>query len=324
MSKTARPTIAPRARPTMAPRARPTMAHRAEALAVRAMLWLFRRLSLEAASRLGGWVARRAGPLIPVSKVGHRNLMLAMPELSAARRREIIAETWENLGRTAAELARIGDLHQTASGPGYIVTGWEENVAPAIAGGGPAIFFTAHLGNWEIIPAAAFSRGVDLGFLYRAASNPLVDDIILRLREANFGRKMAMFPKGGSGARGAYKFMAQGGRLAILVDQKLDNGISVPLFGREAMTAPSMAVFAMKFRCPVLPVHVVRIGPARLQVICDPPMEIADTGDKDADVRTMTEAMNRTLERWIRAAPGDWLWLHRRWPKPLYTTGRKN
>jgi KDO2-lipid IV(A) lauroyltransferase len=295
-----------------------SLAYRAEALLVRACLRGLRLLRPASASWLAGSVARLIGPLIPVSRIADINLRLAMPELDAAQRKKIVADVWQNLGSTAAELIRIGDLHQTASGPGYIVTGWEEHVAPALARGGPAIFFTGHIGNWEIIPPAAFSRGVDIGFMYRAASNPLVNDQILALREANFRRKVIMFPKGGLGARQAYAHMMRGGHLGMLVDQKLDNGAAIPLFGHKAMTATALASFAIKFKCPVLPVHVVRIGPARLQIICDAPMAIPDTGNKDADVLSMTADMNRILERWIREKPGAWLWLHKRWPREIY------
>jgi KDO2-lipid IV(A) lauroyltransferase len=294
----------------------PPFAHKAEAAVVKFCLGIFRRLPPATASRLGGGLARILGPLIPVSKVADANLIAAMPELTRAQRKATIKDVWENLGSTVAELACIGDLHETAAGPGYVMTGWEENFAPALAQGGPAIFFTGHIGNWEIIPPAAYARGADIGFMYRAASNTLVDSMILRLRESNFGRKVLMFPKGAAGARQAYGHLMRGNHLGLLVDQKLDNGIAAPLFGRPAMTAPAMASFALRFKCPVLPVHVVRIGPARLHIICDPPMQLPDTGDKEQDVLTMTTAMNQILERWIREKPGAWLWLHRRWPKP--------
>jgi KDO2-lipid IV(A) lauroyltransferase len=291
------------------------LAHKAEAALVRAALAIFRALPPATASRLGGGVARSIGPLIPVSKIADRNLQAAMPELDAAARKKIVAEVWENLGSTVAELAQIGHLHETASGPGYHITGWEEHVAPALAKGGRTLIFTGHIGNWEIIPPAFYARGLDIGFMYRAASNSLVNDIILRLREANFGRKVYMFPKGGSGARQAYAHLARGQSLGLLMDQKLDNGIAVPFFGRPAMTGPALASFALKFKCPVLPVHVVREGPARLHVICEAPMTLPESGDKERDVLAMTTEMNNILERWIRETPGAWLWLHRRWPK---------
>jgi len=298
--------------------AKPSLGHRAEAAIAGACLALFRALPPAVAAGLAGGIARGIGPLIPVSRVADKNLRMAMPEISAAERRDIIAATWENLGRTTAELAHIGALHETPSGPGYEVRGWEENVAPALGQGGPSIFFTGHIANWEIIPPAAFARGVDIGFMYRAASNPLVDEMILKLREANFNRKVTMFAKGGAGARAAYAHMMRGGHLGMLVDQKLDNGISAPLFGIPAMTAPALASFALKFRCPVFPVHVIRIAPARLQVIFDPPLLLPNTGNKEADTLSLTTLMNQTLEGWIRETPGAWLWLHRRWPKALY------
>src|SRR3984957_17182207 len=92
-------------------------ARRAEAWVVRPRLGLFRLLPPAAASKLGGGVARAIGPLIPVSKIADKNLRTAMPELNAAERRDIISQVWENLGCTVGELARIGDLHETASGP---------------------------------------------------------------------------------------------------------------------------------------------------------------------------------------------------------------
>jgi KDO2-lipid IV(A) lauroyltransferase len=294
--------------------ATPKFSHRAEALLVRAVLALFRALPPAAASNLGGGVARVVGPLIPTSKTADKNLRAAMPELDEAARRRIIRDVWDNLGRTVAELVHLGGLRETASGPGYYVTGWE-HVTNAVKDGGPSIAFTGHIGNWEIIPPAAFNHGIDIGFMYRAASNPLVDDIILRLRESNFGRKVTMFPKGAIGARQAYAHIARKGHLGMLIDQKLDNGIPAPFFGRMAMTAPALASFALKFRMPVFPVHVERVGPARLHVIFEPPVPLPESGDKEADVLALTTTTNQILERWIREKPGAWLWLHNRWPK---------
>jgi KDO2-lipid IV(A) lauroyltransferase len=291
-----------------------------EAALVWAVIKALQPFSPETASRIGGAVARAIGQIIPTSKVADKNLRLAMPELSAVERKGIIKDAWQNLGQTMAELVRIGGIKEVpleATGPGYTIIGWDKNVAPGLVNGtgGPSIFMTGHIGNWEILPVGAFAHGVDTGFMYRAASNPLVNDMILRLRETNFGREVKMFPKGAKGARAAYGHLLKGGHLGLLVDQKLDNGISAPFFGREAMTMDAMATFALKFRCPVFPVHVERVAPARLHIICEPPLPLPGTGDRQADILALTTTMNQTLERWIRAKPGAWLWLHRRWPK---------
>ncbi len=298
------------------------LAHRAEAALVWLLIRALRPLSPVTASRIGAAVAGFIGPLIPTSKTADKNLRLAMPELDAAQRRTIVKECWQNLGQTAAELvniAKIPEIAPSTPGPGYWVTGWDEHVAPALAAAratnGPMLFFTGHIGNWEILPPSAFARGVTIAYMYRAAGNPLVNDIILRLRESNFKRQIKMFAKGAAGGRGAYAHLLKGGYLGLLTDQKLDTGLSIPFFGHNAMTMDALATFALKFRCPVIPTYVERTAPARLKIICEAPFPLPNTGDKQADLIALTTTMNQTLERWIRHKPGAWLWLHRRWPK---------
>lgn len=295
-----------------------TFAHHVEAAVVRAGLALFKALPPAAASNLAGAIARTIGPWLKPSRIAEQNLAAALPTLSEADRRRIVGEVWDTMGRNAGEMVHLGALVESVSGPGFVVTGFEENWAASLATPGPSIVMTAHYGNWEVIPRILRARGINHGFIYRAAGNPLVDDIIQDIRRRNLGADVPMFAKGGTGARRAYAFMAKGGQVGMLTDQKLDNGIAVPFFGRPAMTAPAMATFALKFRCPVLPVRVLRRAPARLELICEPPMTLPDTGNREADIASLTLAMNQQLERWITAEPGAWLWLHRRWPKESY------
>lgn len=293
-------------------------AQRAEALLVRVAIGLLSALPVTLAARLGGAVAGFIGPLLSVSrKVGDANLRSALPALSAREREKIIRQVWINLGQTIAELPKLKALHEIPEGsrkPGYIMEGWEDHALPYLVPGKPAIFFTGHLANWEVMPLIAGSHGVNFGFMYRAPSNPMVDGILKKLRHAGYGGAVKMFPKGAAGGRAAYAHLSRGGVLGLLVDQKLDTGLPVPFFGRTAMTMDALASFALKFRCPVLPIHVQRLGPGRLRVVCEPPLALPQTADRPSDVMALTLEMNRTLERWIKARPGDWLWLHKRWP----------
>ncbi len=95
----------------------------------------------------------------------------------------------------------------------------------------------------------------------------------------------------------------------------MNDGISVPFFGHPAMTAPALAQFALRFNLPIIPIHLVRVAPARLRLIVDAPLQVPRTGNRTADTLAIMQAVNATLERWITADPGAWLWLHRRWPK---------
>jgi KDO2-lipid IV(A) lauroyltransferase len=290
---------------------------RAEALLARGALALLRALGPVRASNLGGAFARSVGPWLPVSRVAGINLRHAMPELDEAARRRVIRGVWDNLGRTVGELPHIAALGPAAVGPGWEFEGREILHACRDAGG-PVILFSAHIGCWEVLPRAAAVEGVRFASFYRAAGNPEVDALINGMRRAAVGEEIPFFTKGGKGARAAVAHLARGGRVGMLVDQKMNEGIEARLFGRPAMTAASGAAFALRFRCPLVPGHVVRTGPACFRIEVEPPLPFPDTGDHHADILALTQAMNDCLERWIRAWPEGWLWLHRRFPREVY------
>ena len=292
----------------------PSWRDRVQTAALRVGIRVARALGPVAASNIGGHVTRTIGPWLPVSRVAEANLRRALPELDARARRRVLLGVWENLGRTVAELPHIGSLRRTAEGPGWECED-DTELCALREHGGPAILFSGHLANWEIGLPVAASLGLAVSWFYRAASNPAADAAIQDIRREAMGAEVPMFAKGSAGAREAFAHLRRGGVLGMLVDQKLNEGLVVPFFGRPAMTTPALAQFAIRFRCPVIPVYPMRLGPARFRVICEPPMALPDTNDRTADVYALTLAMNATLERWMREQPECWLWLHRRWSK---------
>ncbi len=100
----------------------------------------------------------------------------------------------------------------------------------------------------------------------------------------------------------------------MLVDQKLNEGILVPFFGRPAMTATALALLALRFDCDVLPARVERPPGARFRLTVFPPLALPRSGDDGADVAALTTTVTAVIESWIRERPEEWLWIHRRWP----------
>jgi KDO2-lipid IV(A) lauroyltransferase len=291
-----------------------------EAGAVRALARILGALPADTASDVAGAAASAIGPLLPVSSVAQANLRAAMPELDAAARRRVVRGVWNSLGRTAGEFPHVGRLPRgSASGPGWELEG-EDIVAELARRGGPAIFFSGHIGNWEILPVAAAASGVTCASLYRGAQNAAVDALIRQIRETAAGQRLLYFRKGAKGARQTLAHLARGGYLAALVDQKMNDGIESRLFGLPAMTAPAAASLALHFRCPLVPAICRRVGPARLRLTVEPPLTLPDSTDRVRNVQDLTQTVNDVLERWIRAEPESWLWLHRRWPKTVVQT----
>src|SRR5947207_7378148 len=301
---------ATRARLTADPPRQPvSWADRFEAWGAGLLLAILGSLPLDAASALGGALARRIGPRLGVSNRARRNLHAALPQLSAAQVEAILRGMWDNLGRVAAEYPHLRRIR--VFGPGSRVeTRGLERLDQALAAGRQVILFGAHLGNWEIAALAAGQRGLDIAQIYRAANNPLIDRMIARLR----GGKSELIPKGAVASRRAVAALRRGGHVSLLADQKLNEGIAVPFFGRTAMTAPPLALWALRFDCAVLPARVERLRGARFRLTLYPPLDMPRSGDRDGDVMTIMTAVNATLEAWISERPEQWFWVHSRWP----------
>jgi Kdo2-lipid IVA lauroyltransferase/acyltransferase len=272
-------------------------------------------LPIDTASALGGALARHIGPWLGISKRARRNLSAALPELSAREIERVLRGMWDNLGRVAAEYPHLRRIRifppgVSQKGWGRVETSGIEHLDRAIAAGRPVIIFGGHLGNWEIAARAAGQYGIDVAQIYRAANNPLVDRMIARFR----GTGSEFIPKGAIASRRALAALRRGAHLTLLVDQKLNDGIPVPFFGRPAMTAPALALLALHFDCAVLPARVERLDGAHFRLTIDPPLQLPKSGERAADVATLMAAVNRTLETWIRERPEQWFWLHSRWP----------
>ena len=269
---------------------------------------LMRLLPFGVASSLGGWLASTFGPMLKPSKAARRNLKQAFPDKSEAEIEMILREVWETLGRTAFEWPLMDRL-LSGSGRRRLDIEGREHLDAALNTGKPVLFFGAHLGNWEIPPVATAVLGFTANSFYRAPNNPLLLGLFTKRKTPG-----ELIPKGAAGAKRAFTLLKKGQHLGILVDQKLNDGIAVPFFGRDAMTGTALAEFALRFDAPMVPIRCERLPGARFRLRFYPALDVTPTGERKTDVRTIMTDVNALLESWIREQPGQWLWLHKRWP----------
>jgi len=291
-----------------------TFLHWLEYVAVRALMVVFGVFGVDRASDMSGAFMRFLGPkLRALSTRGEDNLRRVFPDWDEARIREVIEDVWENLGRTAAEYAHLEKLDVVGEDPRILLEGGEK-VIKLVQTHGRAIFVSGHFANWEVTGITAHSLQLRFGVIYRALNNPLIDAFIIKKRGAVMTRRQ--IPKGMAGARPLIDLLKDGYSIALLADQKLNTGgIPVPFLGRTAMTSPAAARLAVRFGLPVIPIAAERLDGARFRVMVRDPIPFRAIGDLHKDVEALTIKINEALEREIRARPGEWLWLHRRWPK---------
>ncbi len=275
------------------------------------VMGLFRMLGLKRASDFGGWLARTIGPKIPVTRRARRNMARALPALSDAERERYIVQMWDNLGRTFAEYAHLDKFWALKPGARIEIAGIEYAEA-AIAKGKGGLFVSGHCGNWELMPRCIADKGLKGTLVYRPPNNPWVDAWISKQRRIGLPTIAA---KGADGARAIVRTLKDNAFLAVLVDQKMNEGISVPLFGRPAMTATGAPNLSLRHGSPIVPAWCERLPDQHFRVTVYPEIPFPNTGDREKDTYELALALNRFIEARVRENPANWLWLHSRWPK---------
>jgi len=284
----------------------------AEAAGFFTMIGFFALFSIDAASALGGWLGRNVFSRTSISNRARANLAAAYPQKSAVEREAIVLEMWDNLGRTIAEYAHLQKFSIHGPDARLEVTGTQYAEA-AIASGKGVIFVSGHFANWEMMPATAEQLHYECGEVYRPVNNPYIDRWLVRQRMGNGPKDQ--IAKGVQGTKRIFTMLRAGKCILLLADQKTNEGLPAPFFGRDAMTTPAPAALALKLGTVVLPASNERIGGAHFRMKIYPPVEFAATADHDRDIHELTMKITAAIEALVRERPSQWLWIHRRWPK---------
>lgn len=253
---------------------------------------------------LSGWLMSRiVAPLAGYDRRVRDNLALIVPHLPAAEVARMCREVPRNVGRTLIELYSGADFvaHVTRDplkGPGLAA------LDEAHRTGRPVILVTGHFGNYDASRAALIARGYRVGGLYRPMDNGWFNDHYVAAI-SKIGTPL--FPRGKKGLADMIRFLRAGGMLGMVIDQHMGDGARLKFFGRDALTSLSAAELALKYGALVIPTYGIR-KPDGLdfEIVIEAPIP-------EGPPEAMTQALNDSLERLVRAHMDQWFWIHRRW-----------
>ena len=293
------------------------------AQAAKAAIFILRLLPMDAALNFADRTARRLGPLFGRHRVALDNLRSAFPDKSEAEIRAIALDMWGNMARLGAEyiyLDRLFDYDPARPDTGRIVARGTD-IYERLAGEKKAhIFFTAHLGNFELIPVGAETFGLHTTALFRPPNNPYIAEYIFSTRSTAMGKLLAS-------RRGAAielaRILESGGNIGALVDQKFQYGLRTTFFGRPCETSPLLPKLARQFDCDVYPARSTRLPGNRFLLEIEEKLTLPRDAEGKVDVLATAQLMNDVVERWVREAPGQWMWFHKRWKLSPPRKGRK-
>jgi len=277
------------------------------------MLWIIRLIPLKYAARMFENFARWLGPKIWRHKVVMDNLAIAFPEKSIEERNQLASDNWAQMARTLLEYIYLDEIFNLEvemedSDTIEIING--EAFQKLRDDGLPAILFTGHIANFELLPMVSGKFGLQIQSMYRRPNNRHAASQVEESRKT-YGDKLIA-----SGAGASFQLMSaleSGEHVGLLVDQKFRRGIKVPFFGKEAKTNPLLAKLARRYDCPVHGARSIRLPDGRFRLEITDELVLPRDKNGDIDIRGTTELVTNIVEGWVREYPEQWLWMHRRW-----------
>ncbi len=283
---------------------------RIEGNGVRFLFWLLGALEPERATRLAGNItAAVVGRTKKAPKV-MRNLEIAFPRLSTAEMAQTADEVFRYMGVSMAELAQMERLWKEREQRFEFVA--NPNIEALCGGPRPAVFVTAHVGAWTLANFAPAHFGFPLTILFAPESNPISNDVLVRLRSVLPCNAM---PRDNA-MRTLMGELRQGRSVGLATDTRFDAGEMIPFFGVDAPTNTVPARLALRFGADLVPGRTERLPGMRFRVtFYDPVVALDPQAPKEEQIRQMSAQLNHHFEDWIRETPGQWMCMSRRWPR---------
>ena len=277
-----------------------------EFLIILILLLIFKITGYRNASNLGNSIGKIIGPKFRSKKVIRDNIKNFKPEIKEDELNHIVKKMWGNYGRILAEYVYIPKFRKGRL-DNYLKIEGLENLEKIKNSKRPTIFISGHFNNFELMAMIIEREGVELSAVYRPLNNKFLNILMEYLRKKYICKNQ--IKKGLKGVREALKYFKNGKSLAIMIDQRVSEGINSKLFGKNALTTTIPAQFVKKFDCVIQPVYIQRNEGIYFKVFFDEHLSF----DKDESVENITNKLNHWLEEKIAKNPAQWIWSHNRW-----------
>ena len=267
---------------------------------------VYKILGLKLSSFINGKLFEFFGPLFRSKEIIETNIRRAIPNISLQEMNNIKTGMWNNYGRTLSEYMFLRNFRNDKLDSGINIEG-KEILEQVKHEKNPVIFVSGHFSNFELMAMQIEKAGVNLAAIYRPLNNLFLNVLMERIRKKYICKKQ--IKKGTSGVRELLKLYKNGYAIALMIDQRVSEGIKSRFFDEDAFTTTIPAQFIKKFNCKVVPIYIERINNIKFNIKIEKPIEFL----KDTSTSKITRDLNIYLERMILKNPSKWIWSHNRW-----------
>ena len=267
---------------------------------------IFKILGLNVASYLSGKIVSFVGPYFRSKELIKSNILKALPNLKHSEIKKISSQMWNNYGRILAEYVFIKNFRKFKKKNNIEIRGQEilERIKKTNE---PVIFVSGHFNNFELMAMQIEMSGINLAAVYRPLNNKFLNYIMEKIRKKYICKNQ--IKKGISGTKQLLSFFKKKTSIALMIDQRVSQGIKSRFFEHKAFTTTIPAQFVRKFKCKIVPIYIERIKGTNFKLTIHEPLAYSN----NESIETITLDLNCRLEKLILKNPGQWIWSHNRW-----------
>ena len=267
---------------------------------------IFKFLGPIVSSNLSGKIFEKIGPFFRSKKIILSNLKRAYPDKSSEDLNKIINLMWNNYGRFFAEFMFIKDFRKGKLSEKIEIEG-KEILDDIKINNKQVIFISGHFSNFELMAMCLEKSGIKLSAIYRPLNNIFLNQIMETLRKKYICRNQVK--KGIGGLKKLIQFKKNNLSTALMIDQRVSEGILSNLFNKKALTTTIPAQLVKRFNIPIVPVYIERTDVIKFKISIRPPINFS----KNSTIESITDELNLILEKMITKKPEQWIWSHNRW-----------
>ena len=277
-----------------------------EFLIISSLFIIYKFLGLKISSHFSGKLFETFGPIFRSKNLIKTNIQRAIPKINSSKIKSITKDMWNNYGRTLSEYMFLKGFRNDQFRSNINITG-KEILQKIKLEKTPVIFVSGHFSNFELMAMEIERSGVNLSAIYRPLNNIFLNILMERIRKKYICKNQ--IKKGTRGVRELLKLYKKGYSIALMIDQRVTEGVKSKFFDEDAFTTTIPAQFVKKFNCKVVPIYIERFNDINFNIKIEKPMEFS----KDASTEKITRDLNIWLEKMILKNPGKWIWSHNRW-----------
>ena len=277
-----------------------------EFLIISSLFIIYKFLGLKISSHFSGKLFETFGPIFRSKNLIKTNIQRAIPKINSSKIKSITKDMWNNYGRTLSEYMFLKGFRNDQFRSNINITG-KEILQKIKLEKTPVIFVSGHFSNFELMAMEIEKSGVNLSAIYRPLNNIFLNILMERIRKKYICKNQ--IKKGTSGVRELLRLYKKGYSIALMIDQRVSQGIKSKFFNQEAFTTTIPAQFIKKFNCKVVPITIERHNGVNFNIKVEKPIEFS----KNSSTEKITRELNIWLEKTILKNPGEWIWSHDRW-----------